>query len=262
MDRNQQYLTALLEKVPKWELSDSQQQDTFDKIKTSLTTSNDLNNRLKELYRVSNFSEFALGLMWIVERVERDSSKLESTLEEEGFVLNLLKKAFGGSSAESAPSDQPFGFDFQQSPMTEPVAPSDPAPESPVVQSITPSEPLQAGVAGVGEAEFSTNLEKLLEAVQSGSEERTILLDELTSQAEGVVAAEASDNDYKTFCGYLIEFMRYVSTNQLFDDIRVMNLISNVYDPFSQWAKTDASSRSGMLEQSIEMLRDFKALFE
>ena len=263
MDRNQQYVTMLLEKVPKWELSDPQHLDAFDKIKNSLANATELHDQLKALYRVSNLSDFALGLMWIVDRVDRDPSKLESTLEEESFVLNLLKKAFGGSSAEPAVPGQPIGFDFPQAEIVS--TPSDTVetvPARSVPDGTAPlAPPEEPGVEG-SEANFSGTLEKLLEAVQSGSEERTVLLDELTLQAEEIVAAQASDSDYKTFCGYLMEFLRYVSANQLFDDIRVMNLISNVYDPFSQWAKTDPSARAGILEQSIEMLRDFKALFE
>jgi hypothetical protein len=262
MDRNQQYLTTLLEKVPKWELSDFEHQEAFGKIKHSLSNAPDLQNQLKALYRVSNFSDVALGLMWVVDRVGRDPSKLESTLEEESFVLGLLKRAFGGSSGGTTVPEQPFGFDFQQPATTEPIQPVETATEPAVFDGIVPS-PLPTGeVAGGSEEEFSSTLEKLLEAVQGGSEERTVLLDELTSQAERIVSAQTTDNDYKIFCGYLIEFLKYVSVNQLFDDIRVMNLISNVYDRFSQWAKTDASARAGILEQAIEMLRDFKTLFE
>jgi hypothetical protein len=263
MDRIQQYLTMLLDKVPKWELSDPQHLDAFDKIKNSLANATELRNQLKALYKVSNLSDFALGLMWIVDRVDRDPSKLESTLEEESFVLSLLKRAFGGSSAEPAVADQPFGFDFPRAETISP--PSDTVETVPALSVPEGAAPLTppegTGVEG-SEANFSATLEKLLEAVQSGSEDRTVLLDELTRQAEGIVAAQASDTDYKAFCGYLMEFLRYVSANQLFDDIRVMNLISNIYDPFSQWAKSDPSARAGILEQSIEMLRDFKALFE
>ncbi len=264
MDRNQQYLTALLEKVPKWELSDPQHQEAFDSIKGSLANAANLRHQLKELYKVANFSYFALGLMWIADKVDRDPSKLESTLEEEGFVLNLLKNAFGGSPAETSMPGQSFGFDIQQ-PATaeEPADTPGTTVESLAIEQSSPfTSTGSLGASGGSEEAFATTLEKLLEAIQSGSEERTILLDELTGQAEEIVAAEDSDNDYKTFCGYLMEFLKYVSANQLFDDIRVMNLISNVFDPFSQWAKSDPRSRSGILEQSIEMLRDFKALFE
>lgn len=260
MDRNQQYLTNLLGKVPKWELTDPQQQDAFEKIRNSVTTALDLQTQLKALYKVSNFSEVALGLMWIANNVERDPSKLESTLDEETFVLNLLKKAFGQASSEPAPSGDSFGFDF-------PAPPSEEPQQAVPMGDVTPPALEQGSAAssaggGGDEGTFSVTLEKLLEAVQSGSEERTSLLDELTTQAEGIVATADTDADFKTFCGYLMEFLKYVSVNQLFDDIRVMNLLSNIFDPFSQWVKTDPGSRSGYLDQPIETLRDFKALFE
>jgi len=200
--------------------------------------------------------------MWIVDKAERDPSKLESTLEEEGFVLSLLKKAFGQPPAQTASAEEPFGFDFPGYSTAEPAQPVETLGEGFGSLEVAPSSPSVGEGGRSSEQGFSTTLEKLLEAVQSGSEERTVLLDELTSQAEGIVAAQESDNDYKTFCGYLIEFLKYVSTNQLFDDIRVMNLISNIYDPFSQWVKTDPTARAGYLELPIETLRDFKTLFE
>jgi len=267
MDRDQQYLTTLLDKVPKWELADPKQQDAFDKIKSSLTNAPDLQAQLKALFMVSNFSDLALGLMWIAERVSRDPSKLESSLEEESFVLGLLKKAFGGSpieegSSETAAPEQPLGFDFPQAATEEPSQAAESTPADSAFGINASSSPSVGDDAGSSEEGFSATLEKLLEAIQSGSEERTVLLDQLSVQAEAIVGAQSTDNDYKTFCGYLLEFLKYVSVNQLFDDIRVMNLVSNVYDPFAQWAKTDPGARAGMLDQSNEMLRDFKALFE
>ena len=262
MDRNQVYLTNLLEKVPKWELSDPQQQEAFDKIRLSLSNASDLQNQLRTLYKVTNFSDFALALLWIVEKIERDPSKLESTLEEESFVLGLLKTAFGGSPAETTVVEDAFGFNAPQ-----PEAPEPTEPVAATVESVPPEgsgipAPESGASAGGDEQSFALTLEKLLEAVQGGSEDRTALLDDLTNQAEGIVASGDTDSEYKTFCGYLIEFLKYVSSNDLFDDIRVMNLLSNVFDPFSQWVKVDPGARTGLLEQPIETLRDFKALFE
>jgi hypothetical protein len=276
MDRSQQYIAALLNKVPKWELADPQDQSTFERIKGSLTSAADLRAQLQSLYKVSSFSDVALGLLWITEKVERDPSKVESTLDEESFILGLLKNAFGGSPSEGGQIDagsfgQPFGFDFPQPASADGALPdeSTPAPvsdfgltESPVAESAGSFPASTDETAGGNEQNFSMTLEKLLEAVQSGSEERTVLVEQLSHQAEEIVSAQDTDGDYKAFCGYLLEFLKYVSENQLFDDIRMMNLISNVYDPFSRWATADAVSRAGMLEQPIEMLRDFKALFE
>ncbi|HEY6951557.1 MAG TPA: hypothetical protein VI758_04070 [Bacteroidota bacterium] len=276
MDRSQQYVASLLEKLPKWELSDPQHQNSFDRIKDSLLNASDLQSRLKALYKVSGFSDVALGLMWIAERVESDPSKLESTAEEENLVLGLLKNAFGESSpagfanpvmdeqpTTSLDEPSPAGDGFSQPDTESGFSPPGTSPAASPDSTPGEAAPISSGGGGeVSEQEFSATLERLVEAVQSGSEERTALLEQLSGQAEGIVGSQASDNDYKTFCGYLIEFLKYVSMHQLFDDIRVMNLLSNIYDPFSQWAKADASSRPGMLEQAIEILRDFKALFE
>lgn len=276
MDRSQQCVTSVLERFPRWELTDPDHQNTFDRIKDSLSNASDLQSQLKSLYKVSGFSDVALGLMWIADKAGADPSKLESTIEEENFILGLLKSAFGEASSGdgfsvSTTAEQPLGLDVPEPttndlPQPEVIA-EFPTPESSSTESSgfdlgTASPPLSGGSAEVSEQDFSATLEKLLEAVQSGSAERTALLEQLSGQAERIVASQATDNDYKTFCGYLIEFLKYVSLHQLFDDIRVMNLLSNIYDPFSQWAKTDASSRAGLLEQAIEILRDFKALFE
>ena len=271
MDRNQQYLTLLLEKVPKWELTDPGHEDVFDKIRESLASTQDLGGQLRALYKVSNFAEFALGLMWIANKVERDPTKLESSNEEEIFVFNLLKKAFGeaidGDRASSAEPDvfgsgssQPKVLEQPGSVETASIEETESPPSVPSGIDATPI-PSSAG-SGSNEQSFSTTLEKLLEAIQSGSDERNALLEELTREAESIVSQPGSADDYKAFCGYMIEFLKYVTANQLFDDIRVMNMMSNVYDHFSQWAKADPSARTGMLDQPIEILREFKTLFE
>jgi hypothetical protein len=266
----------LLDKIPAFGLSDPGHQDAFVKIKETLTQTQDLGNQLRALYKVSNFSEFALGLMWIAEKVERDSSKLESTEEEENFVSQLLKKAFGEIPAveeAAAPSlaEDPFGLNPAQDsgPAQSGFPESAPAAE-PEIQAPAPSESdaaltppaVSEGRAGGDEHGFVTTLEKLVEAIQSGSEDRSALLEELTTQAEHVVASPDSGGDFKAFCGYMIEFLKYISANQLFDDIRVMNMMSNVFDPFSQWVKAEPAARAGLLDQPNEVLRDFKTLFE
>ncbi len=263
MERNQQYLTNLLYKVPSWELPDPQQQDSFEKIRVSLSNTSDFPNQLKSLYKVQNFSELALGLMWIADKVDKDTSKLESTADEEAFVLGLLKSALSGSPG--APSDLGAPLNLDVTPeraVQESVASQPPETEFPGLGENPVSTPAAADSSDVGEQGFSQTLEKLVEAIQGGSGERTTLIDELTKQAEGVAASPTAESEYKTFCGYLIEFLKYVSTYELFDDIRVMNLLSNIYDPFSQWVNADPAGRSGVLEQANEMLRDFKALFE
>jgi hypothetical protein len=261
MERNQQYLTNLLYKVPSWELPDPQQQDMFEKIRVSLSNTTDFPGQLKSLYRVSSLADLALGLMWIADKVDRDPSRLESTAEEEAFVLNLLRAALSGSPVGS---DAGFGLEpTPQPPQQEISSAQQPSGVGSPEFGKAKTPPAAGGASkNVGEEEFSTTLDELVEAIQGGSEERTGLIDELTRQAEAVAGSSSAEIEYKTFCGYLIEFLKYASTYELFDDIRVMNLLSNVYDPFSQWAKADPAARSGILEQTNETLRDFKALFE
>ncbi len=60
----------------------------------------------------------------------------------------------------------------------------------------------------------------------------------------------------------LIEFLTYIETNQYIDDVRVMNIVTNVQEPYTLWSKTPPDQRSGILDPAIEMLRDFKVMFE
>jgi hypothetical protein len=41
-----------------------------------------------------------------------------------------------------------------------------------------------------------------------------------------------------------------------------MNILSNIQDPFAQWARTKPSSRTGILASVNDTLRDFKTMFE
>jgi hypothetical protein len=275
MNRSHQYLATLLERVPRWELSTDEYQDAFEKIKTRISQTANLRDELASLYKVRNFANVALGLLWIAERVDRDPSKTESTLEEEGFVLSLLKNSFEGipgtgTAGMMASTEQPFGIDFpQQDTAGEPPSSAYPEPAVPEMPFDTfagglaeTSPSSAAGDANADEKAFSLLFEQLLEAVQSGTDERSILSEQLIQKAEVVQAGTGVDEEYTAFCRLLIEFLNYVSSNMLYDDIRAMNLLSNVFDPFSQWAKTDPGARMGLLDQPIEMLRDFRTLFE
>jgi hypothetical protein len=273
MERSQQYISTLLERVPRWELTNEEHQFSFDRIKQQISGTANLREELSLLFQVQRFSEFALGLLWIAEKADRDPSKVDSTIDEESFVLTLLKKAMGEESgpAETRP-EQPFGFDATQSVASEPpqtVSPSEPAanwPSSPPSESFgeptSPSGVLDASPGSEMEQRFSLHFEKLLESIQSGTDDRSQRLEQLVQEAEQVNAGGSDDGEFKTFCALLIEFLNYISSNQLYDDIRVMNLVSNVYDPLSQWAKMDPAGRPGMLAQPIEMLHDFRTLIE
>ena len=46
------------------------------------------------------------------------------------------------------------------------------------------------------------------------------------------------------------------------DDVRVMNILSNIQDPFAQWARSKPEEQSGLLDSTNDILRDFKTMFE
>jgi len=105
-------------------------------------------------------------------------------------------------------------------------------------------------------------LERLLESIQSGNDDRTTLLSNVLSECNIVLDAKSAQEDYKLFCKLLTEFLNYISDNQYLDDIRVMNIVSNIQDPVNQWVQSEQNNRTGLLDSAIEILRDFKTMFE
>lgn len=349
MSRSQHYLVSLLDNVPITELSDFEHRAAFDQIKDRIAGAEDVIGELKILYRVKNFSDFALNLLWIAERVERDPSMLESTPEEQHHTLEAFRKAIGdtgegfGVATPAMPSEpavetppEPaaemstgFGFEPTQETSTgfpaepepaadvmsafgltaepEPAAdvmagfgptaeqepapdamagfgpPSEPMAEFPSAPSVEPTpEPMAdfpsfeqpyteipsasaAMPAGEGDAEaqFAKLVEQFVEAVQTGAENRDTIRDQVLA-ACAVVQAEGSGapEDYRNFCQVFSEFISYIVDNQLMDDIRVMNLLSNVTDPVWAWARAEGASRTGMMDAAYDVLRDYKSLFE
>ena len=87
------------------------------------------------------------------------------------------------------------------------------------------------------------------------------LLDQLVQRCHEVAASDAPQ-EYKDYSQKLTTLLKSLTDNQMLDDVRAMNMLSAVLDPFSQWAKTDPGSRSGIIEPGVESLRGFIALFE
>ncbi|MCI0562577.1 MAG: hypothetical protein MN733_29190, partial [Nitrososphaera sp.] len=72
MSRSQHYLDALLSGVPLEELSAFEHRAAFQHVKERLSGTQDVEGELKLLYRVNNFAELALQLLWIAYRAEQD----------------------------------------------------------------------------------------------------------------------------------------------------------------------------------------------
>jgi hypothetical protein len=112
------------------------------------------------------------------------------------------------------------------------------------------------------EERFGKMVERTVEAIQSGSEEREAIVQEMIALCQAVAADENQSDDYKMFASAFSEFLTYITENQFLDDIRVMNLISNITDPVLEWVRAGEGNRAGLMEPAYDVLRDFKSLFE
>ena len=288
MNRTQKYISLLLERLPKYELRSYEHQTNLDRIRDRISGTSDINAELQHLYKVNNCADFALSLMWIADKVEKDLTKEESTIDEETLVFSKFRQAIGDvSPSEQGSENAGTTFDMSgsqefgsaQTPAQNSAinlsAPSDTesiaAPETQIdsifgaMTQPVESAPPKAGGSTSGkdqELGFAALLEQFLESVQSGSDIRTKLLSDIINECNTILAAGSTAEDYKQFCRLLTEFLEYISNNQYMDDVRVMNILSNVQDPFAQWARSSPDGRTGLLDPVIEILRDFKTMFE
>jgi hypothetical protein len=226
--------------------------------------------------------------MWVADKVEKDLLKEESTIDEETLVFSKFRQAIGDGTPSGEESDT-AGTNLDLPGSQEFVSTPPPAPRSdfrysspPDHESIPEREQSIDAIFGAPQESFepsqqtggdSTNgseqergfavlLEQFLESVQSGNDNRTELMASIIHECNSVLGSGAAAEDYKEFCTLLTEFLQYVSSNQYFDDIRVMNILSNIQDPFAQWARTKPNNRTGVLNTVNDTLRDFKTMFE
>lgn len=265
MSKSQSYISTLLERLPKWELTSYEHQTNLDKLRDRISSAQDFKTELSQLYRVKGFADFALSLMWIVDKVEKGTTLEESTLAEETLVFSCFRQAVGAPPPPTqAPAPAPVSFDMPPSFGSPQTAATPPIPEVDSIWGMAAQAALAAPLSPAQEQErnFSSLLERFLEAVQSGNDNRTSLMAELINECSRVLGGNPVSRDYQTYCQLLVAFLQYVADNQYLDDVRVMNVLSNIQDPFAQWVRSESHNRTGMLDQAIDILRDFKAMFE
>ena len=282
MTRTQQYLLTMLDRMPVWELAGDGPRSMMDRIKERLASNEDMQPELKSLFRVRGFSEFALGLLWIVDKVDRDPTRLESTEDEEKFVFTHFRKAMAAAGPMAAVQEEPLstapdpGFARESAqhgtgvhepvPEPRPTGAREPGTadfqQDAGVPLPTPPTPPSTGDPNHPETEFAQILERFVEALQTGSDQRSPLLKELVTRCDGMAAQETAGDDLKQFAFRLQDLLHYIEDNQLLDDTRAMNVITNAQEPFLQWAHADATSRAGMLDHALEILRDARLMLE
>ncbi len=276
MNRTQQYLVTLLERLPQWDLESDEQRATLEQIRQRVATADDLDAELRTLFRVQGCGDLALSLLWIAGKVESDPSRLESDASEEDLVFSRLRSALGISTASAEPTAAPVASvmdPFAGFPAPPPeIAPEQPAASEPpsAAEPVFPpfgaetSAPAPAGDtdAEAEERSLAVLMDRLLEAVQIGSDDRGEILSQVLTQCDTLAGLPDEPEDLRQYIQYLMEFLQYISSNQLLDDVRVMNMVSNIQDPLSQWVRMSPADRGGLLDPAFEILRDFRAMFE
>lgn len=226
MTQSNDVVRTLLAKFPVAELDSDEQRKVFDKLKTQFGQTTDVGAELKKLYKVKGFSDFASVMMWILERSQMDPQLAATSPEDEILLLSAFRRAMGEQGILSGP-----------------------APSSGV-----------GGGAG-DEKGFASRLEHFSEAVQSGIEGRGAELESLFNDCEGIVN-RTSDPDFKQFGRLMADFLKYIAEGELLDDVRVINIVSNIASSVSQWAISPPEARHALMEEALGMLRDFRTHFE
>jgi len=232
MTQSDDILRALLANFPVTELPAGEPQRVFANIKARLTDAPDPGEELKNLYKVKGFSDFAMGLIWMVDRAEKNPGQVSIGPEDETLLLSSFRKAMAEAAPQAATA----------------------APKSEVTQS-------GAGPGGSDPKAFAAQVEQFAESVQSGSGGTRMLLEDLMTECDSVVQ-QGSEPDFVELATLFAGFLKYISENELFDDVRVINILSNVSSGISGWANTPADARAGLLEEALTMLRDSKSHFE
>ncbi|MEX2116187.1 MAG: hypothetical protein WEB37_04820 [Bacteroidota bacterium] len=279
MTRAQQYIQSLMENVAEGQTSTDDYRLTLAKIGRKLAESEDFESEMRSLYKVAGFSTFALAIMWVAERVEADPSKLDYTPEEQSLIVSHFRFAIGDlgvtplGGGPSSGADQAVA-EFTPAPGTqEPPATVEENPEMPTHLQMETAGPIDdsekasyappPGPATGLEGQFAALMEKFVEAMQSGSDQRDGLVQSVLAQSTAMMPEGSGvPDDLREFCAHLVEFLRYITENGFMDDVRVMNILSNVSGPVSLWAQAPPDGRSGILAEGTEILRTFKSLFE
>jgi hypothetical protein len=292
MMRIQQVVDSLFDRFPVEDLGGGIERSNFDRLRDGLATAADWSSTLRRLYQADRCDEFALGLLWLTDRLEQDGERTVALPEEEEVFHRTLRSGLGLSAAafsgfgESTPADgettvlEPSptpdetmasfaptaaADDFAQPAFDAPTAEPEPSAEEPVASEETSASIPMGAEDDIGTSDpeiFGRLLERFLESVQSGSEDRTELLGRLRANCRAVRADSTQPEEYQRYAEVLDDFLGYIDQHQLMDDIRVMNLVTNLQEPFGQWVSTDEESRTGILEQCVDMHREFRTMFE
>jgi hypothetical protein len=231
MTKSNDILQALLANFPISELDPGEQQGVFESIRTRLIDAPDSSDELRNLYKVKGFSDFATGLMWMVDRAEKNPGHAAIGPQDETLLLSSFRRAM----------------------VENPPAGGENLP--------TEAAPAAVETGGFDEKGYAGQVEQISDAIQSGSGGARMLLEDLVTESQAI-AESGKPAELAEFGSLFAEFLNYIAANELLDDVRVINILSNVSSNISQWSTTPPDSRADIMEGALSMLRDFKSHFE
>ncbi len=272
MTHVQTVVETLFDRFPPQELGGGPERDQFERLRASLSDSQEWQGTLRRLYQAEQCDELALGLMWITERLEADPDRREPGADEEDVFFRALRKGLGLPQAGFGDLMEPSASSsveatYEPESFQEVVSPPAEVSPEPSVAEIAQDPSVPAGgeteVVGTSDPDiFGRLLERFLEAVQSGTDERAEILERLRASCAVIRTDTSSGEEYQRYAELVNDFLGYINEHQLLDDVRVMNLVTNIQEPFGQWLSTPEDERSGILDQGFDMHKDFRTMFE
>jgi hypothetical protein len=288
MTRPQQIVDTLFDQFPAQDLGGGPERFQFERLREVLSSASDWSSTLRRLYQAERCDEFALALMWLTDRLEADAVRTEALPDESEVFQRTLRRSLGLDESAFAAFEATTGVEpltpeaVVESPAealssfgAEPIPEIPPSAEEPAIGSVVASADLPAVDGGpvpstaMGEDDGTSDpeiygrlLERFLESVQSGADDRAELLKRLRANNRAVQGDATASEEYQRYAAFLDDFLGYIMEHELLDDVRVMNLVANLQEPFSQWLAADEAGRAGILDQCVEMQRDFRTMFE
>jgi hypothetical protein len=226
MTQSNEVVRTLFTSFPVAELGSDEHRKVFEQLTKKFTQAADTETELKNLYKVKGFSDFAAVIMWILDKAQKDPRTAGISTQDETLLLSTFRRAMGEQGATGAPAPKP-----------------------------------PFGSAGGDETGFASRLEKFAEVVQSGADGRGSMLERILDDCEHI-AGQTADPDLKQFSTLMADFLKFIAEGELLDDVRVINIVSNIASSISQWVISPPEARHGLMEEALGMLRDFRTHFE
>jgi hypothetical protein len=239
MSGQQSYIIRLLRKVEA-SLREGQRQTEaamLDKVIHKISHTERVEEALETLYGVKGFDQLALRLMWSLEHVGMDMNSLEnSVIDYEVEALRSLVWMLRNGDKKSA-----------------------------AIQQVTSTKPLDDFYEALHK--FGRVMEELNRKSFEGESFTGIDQDLLyrvlnESAALQRCAASASQEDVVRFAEAVTTLVQFVIEQQLFGDVRVVNLLANANLTLQTILESAGDEDYDSLQQTIELLQTGRTLLE